>query len=101
LQFSIFVPELENLQEVLQNGLKTNFAEVDVTIIDCPDLSAAPFHLSAPGLSGDQTIVEFGGPPYLLPNVDRSKVYDLVQMIRNIKGYEDKSFFTCGAGAGE
>jgi hypothetical protein len=94
------VPELETLQEVLQKGLKASFAEVDVTVVDCPDLSVAPFHLSAPGLSGDQTLIEYGGPPYLLPSVDRSKIYDIVPMIKKIKGYENKSFFTCGAGAG-
>lgn len=56
--------------------------------------------MASSGLGGDQTIVEFGGPPYLLPLVDRSKVYDLVSLIKNIEGYETKKFFTCGAGAG-
>lgn len=69
-------------------------------IVDCPDLSKAPFHLASSGLGGDETIVEFGGPPFLLPLVDKSKVYDLVPLIRNIKGYQSKEFFTCGAGAG-
>lgn len=80
--------------------MKSNFAEVSVTIVDCPDLTQAPFHLAASGLGGDSTIVEFGGPPFLLPLVDRSKVYDLVPLLRNISGYQDKEFFTCGAGAG-
>lgn len=84
----------------MENGLKSNFAEVSVTIVDCPDLTQAPFHLAASGLGGDSTIVEFGGPPFLLPLVDRSKVYDLVPLLRNISGYQDKEFFTCGAGAG-
>lgn len=69
-------------------------------VVDCPDLRRSPFHLASSGLGGDQTIVEFGGPPYLLPLVDRSKVYDLVTLVKNIKGYETKKFFTCGAGAG-
>lgn len=81
---------------VLENGLKTNFAEASVQIVDCPDLSQCPFHLAAPGLGGDGTIVEFGGPPYLLPLVDKSKVYDLVPLLRNIGGYHSKEFFTCG-----
>lgn len=36
----------------------------------------------------------------MLPNVDRSKVYDLVSLVKNIGGYKTKEFFTCGAGAG-
>lgn len=52
------------------------------------------------GLDGDGRIVEFGGVPYLLPLVNREKVYNLVSLIKNIKGYEKKDFFVCGAGAG-
>jgi hypothetical protein len=85
---------------VIHNGLLANFAEVSVDIVDCPNLTQAPFHLAAPGLGGDGTIVEFGGPPFLLPNVDRSKVYDFVPLLRNINGYSSKELFTCGAGAG-
>lgn len=71
-----------------------------VTIVDCPDLSQCPFHLAASGLGGDATIVEFGSPVFLLPLVDKSKVYDMVPLLRNVKGYQSKEFFTCGAGAG-
>lgn len=75
---------------------------MSVEIVDCPDLSQAPFHLASFGLGGDPTIVEFGGPPFLLPLVDKTKVYDLVPLLRNISGYEsqEKEFFACGAGAG-
>lgn len=85
---------------VLENGLKSNFAEVSCEIVDSPDFTQSPFHLASSGLCGDQTIVEFGGPPFLLPTVDRSKVYDLIPVIRKINGYEKKEFFACGAGAG-
>lgn len=93
-------PTLEELCPILENGLKLNFAQVSCEIVDCPDLSQAPFHLAGKGLGGDETIVEFGGPPFLLPNVDRSKVYDLIPLIRRISGYKEKNFFICGAGAG-
>lgn len=63
-------------------------------------MSQAPFHLASSGLGGDATIVEFGGPPFLLPLVDKTKVYDLIPLVRNINGYQSKEFFTCGAGAG-
>ena len=35
-----------------------------------------------------------------MPLVDRSKIYDLVPLIKNIPGYENKEFFLAGAGAG-
>lgn len=85
---------------MLESGLKANFSEVSVEIVDCPNLSQAPFHLASSGLGGDPIIVEFGGPPFLLPLVDKTKVYDLVTLLRNISGYQNKEFFTCGAGAG-
>ena len=85
---------------MLENGLKTNFAEASVEIVDCPDLSQAPYFLAGSGLGGDPTIVEYGGPPYLIPLPDKSKVYDLVPLMRKVSGYESKEFFACGAGAG-
>jgi hypothetical protein len=35
---------------VFEKGLKANFAEVKVEIVDCPDLTRAPFNLAAAGL---------------------------------------------------
>lgn len=85
---------------MIENGLKLNFAQVTVSIVDCPDLTQAPYYLASSGLAGDETIVEFGGPPYLLPLVQRDKVYDLHSLVRNVEGFENKEFFVCGAGAG-
>ncbi len=71
---------------------------MDIQIVECPDLTAAPFHLAAPGLRGNETIVEFGAVPYLLPLVDMSKVYDLKTMLGKVTG---KDLFAIGAGAGQ
>lgn len=35
---------------VLEEGLSTNFAEVKVEVVDCPDLTQKPFLLSASGI---------------------------------------------------
>ena len=35
---------------VLNDGLKENFSTVEVTVLDCPDLTQAPFHLAAEGI---------------------------------------------------
>lgn len=34
---------------MLKEGLIKNFANVEVEIVDCPDLTQEPFALSAPG----------------------------------------------------
>lgn len=85
--------------EVLSAGLKENFEVVSVTEVECPDLTAAPYHLAANGLSGSQTIIEIGGPAFLLPIVDRTKIYNLVEISRKILT-DANSLFICGAGAG-
>lgn len=84
---------------VLLTGLKENFDEVSVDVVDCPDLTQAPYHLATSGLSGSPTIVDIGGPPYLLPNVDRSKLYDLVAVGRKLLPNANE-FAALGAGAG-
>lgn len=76
-----------------------NFAEVLVEVVDCPDLTAAPFHLAANGLGGSPTIIDVGGPPYLLPLVDRTKIYDVKQLARRVLP-NAKTIYLCGAGAG-
>lgn len=84
---------------VLSGSLKTNFDDVDVTIVDCPDLTQAPFHLAGSGLGGSSALLEIGGPPFLLPLVDRSKIYELVSICQKILP-NASDILTVGAGAG-
>ena len=44
---SIPPPPLEDILPVIEAGLKENYDEVTVEIVECPDLSKAPFHLAA------------------------------------------------------
>ena len=37
---------------VVQGGLAQNFADVEVNVVDCPDLTKSPFNLAAPGEGG-------------------------------------------------
>lgn len=70
-------------------------------MVDSPDLTKAPYFLASSGLNGDPTVMEYGENSYLLPLVNKSKVYDIVELIKLIPTYNDKEFFTCGAGAGD
>lgn len=38
---------------VLKDGLNENFAEVDVSVVDCPDLQRPPWNLVATGEGRD------------------------------------------------
>jgi len=92
-------PTLEELKGLLGTGLKKNFKEVLVEVIESPDFTCAPFHLAAKGINGNPTLLELGGPPYLLPLVDRSKLYDLKSMCQ--KAFEGQNdMLVIGAGAG-
>ncbi|CAH1170418.1 unnamed protein product [Phaedon cochleariae] len=94
---ALYVPSLTSLAETLNEGLKSNFAEVSVEVVECPDLTQEPFTLASKGLGGNPKIIELGGNPYLLPLVHKEKVYDL-KNIAKLVGSDPA--FIIGAGAG-
>ncbi|XP_049805643.1 ester hydrolase C11orf54 homolog [Schistocerca nitens] len=94
---SLYVPPLEELKKVLGSGLTSNFADVIVEVVDCPDLTQQPFTLACKGLCGKPRLVEIGGVPYLVPLVKREKLYDL-KLLGNHA--ELNPAFIIGAGAG-
>lgn len=94
----LYVPDLDELASVIQSGLQLNYKEAECTVVDCPDLTKAPYRLAAKGLCGNARLVAVGGVPYLLPLTRyKEKVYDF-QVIKdqvNLPGA-----FILGAGAG-
>uniref|UniRef100_A0A3B3Q446 Chromosome 11 open reading frame 54 n=1 Tax=Paramormyrops kingsleyae TaxID=1676925 RepID=A0A3B3Q446_9TELE len=95
-KIQLHVPKLEELCEVLQNGLKSNFADAQITVVECPDLSQDPFNFPAKGLCGSPRITDVGGVPYLIPLVQLDKVYDMNAVA---KALELPGAFILGAGA--
>ncbi|XP_074528737.1 ester hydrolase C11orf54 homolog [Halichoeres trimaculatus] len=73
----LHTPSLEELRGVLQAGLEKNFAEVQVSVVECPDLTKEPFHFPAKGLCGNPRVTDVGGVPYLIPLVKKEKEYDM------------------------
>lgn len=59
--FDAFCPPLDELVTVLQEGLKSYFAEVEVGLADCPDFSQHPYKIAVGGLHGKPTIADVGG----------------------------------------
>ena len=40
---------------VIEKGLKENFKEASVNIVDCPNLTSSPWQLAAPGKEGNRS----------------------------------------------
>lgn len=94
--------DLEAVRDALSENLKKYYAEVSVTITDCPDLSAAPYNLAGEGFGEGTSLVDLGGVPYLLPTVNREKLYDLRSVVTKSVGAENypDGWYLGGAGAG-
>ncbi|XP_005988604.1 ester hydrolase C11orf54 homolog [Latimeria chalumnae] len=95
-KFTFHFPALEELCQVLEKGLKENFAAVEVSVVDCPDLTQDPFGFPVKGICGKPRISDVGGVPYLVPVVHLDKVYDLNTVAKDM---ELPGAFILGAGA--
>ncbi|XP_061711736.1 ester hydrolase C11orf54 homolog isoform X2 [Cydia pomonella] len=97
LEKALHKPPLEEIVDVLSRALKSNFESVAVSAEVSPDLTQEPYGLTSPGLCGNEKLIELGGPPYLVPLVQRDKVYDLAELTKQQR--RDPAFLA-GAGAG-
>ena len=57
------IPPLEKVAESLNIGLKENYKEVTVKVVDCPNLKN--WGCPAEGISGNEKIIDVGGEPYM------------------------------------
>ncbi|XP_053311945.1 ester hydrolase C11orf54 homolog [Spea bombifrons] len=57
---SLHVPSLEEICEVFKSGLQKNYAEVSVSVVDCPDLTQRPYCFPVKGLRGKSRITDVG-----------------------------------------
>ena len=77
------VPGLMNAEKwqfyvsFLFQGLSLNFEDVDVSVVECPDLTQEPFNLASKGLCGNSRVLDIGGVPYLVPLAQKNKLYDM------------------------
>ncbi|KAL8591951.1 hypothetical protein ACOMHN_020429 [Nucella lapillus] len=93
----LHVPPMEDIVQVLQSGLQQTFSSVAVSVVDCPDLTQKPFSLSAKGICGKPRLADVGGPPNLVPLVNREKLYHMGDVATLV---ELPGAFMVGAGAG-
>ena len=73
-------PSLDLVCKSFQKSLTANFAECTVEVVECPDLTAAPWSLSLPGLGGDPRVADVGGVPNLIPTVKVEKQYCIYEV---------------------
>ncbi|KHJ80544.1 hypothetical protein OESDEN_19781 [Oesophagostomum dentatum] len=72
-----FKPSNSELCSVLGAALKKSFKKVHVELTKCPDLTAAPFHMTGTGFGRNMVIAEVGGLGNLYPGFHKEKHYDL------------------------
>ena len=73
-------PGLMLIAEAIQSGLQDHFASVNVTVVDCPDLTK--IGASASGICGSTKLIEFGGEPYAHNPKYRGTNFDINEMLR-------------------
>ncbi|WYZ34577.1 hypothetical protein EsH8_I_000853 [Colletotrichum jinshuiense] len=98
-KFPLSPPSLEELAERLSAPLAANFTETSVSVVECPDLRNAPFHLATEGLSGDEKIADVGGQPNLFPRPRLDSIWSMPEISKSMEMSPQKGGLI-GAGAG-
>ena len=57
------IPPLQKVADALNIGLKENYKDVNVKVVDCPNLMN--WGCPAEGISGNEKIIDVGGEPYM------------------------------------
>ena len=86
---------LKQVGEALKKGLSKNYIDVDVSIVDCPDLTK--WDCPAEGISGNQRIIDVGGEPYMHDKRFIGTEFDYEEIAKKIGS--EKSY-ALGAGSG-
>ena len=85
----------DKISEALQSGLSNNYKEVEVLIVDCPNLR--DWGCPSEGISGNQKIIDVGGEPYMHDPKFIGAEFDYEEISKMIGS--EKSY-ALGAGSG-
>tara|TARA_B100000029_G_scaffold175461_1_gene172744 strand:+ start:592 stop:1560 length:969 start_codon:yes stop_codon:yes gene_type:complete len=88
-------PSLLAMSKALDGGLKENYQEVRVDVVDCPDLKQ--WGCPAEGISGNEKIIDVGGEPYMHDPKFIGTEFDYEEISKKIGS--EKSY-ALGAGSG-
>jgi len=90
---TMWSPPLEVLAPYVRDGLEANYAQVDVEVVDCPDLRT--LGCASPGIGGSTVLLEVGGEPYAHNPRYRHVTFDMAEMACDC-GQADGSVFGAG-----
>ena len=88
-------PSLEDVKKALLIGLKENYGQVEVDVIDCPNLK--DWGCPSEGISGNEKIIDVGGEPYMHDKRFIGTEFDYEEIAKKIGS--EKSY-ALGAGSG-
>ena len=74
------VRRLDEVATAIRSGLQAHFADVDVTVVQDPDLTH--FGVATNGMGGSTALIEFGGEPYAHNPTYRGKNVDVLDMLQ-------------------
>ena len=86
---------LDEICKALQLGLSNNYKEVNVSVVDCPNLRN--WNCPAEGINGNQKIIDVGGEPYMHDPKFLGTEFDYEEISKKIGS--EKSY-ALGAGSG-
>ena len=86
---------LDKICEALQTGLSKNYKEVNVSVINCPNLRN--WDCPAEGISGNQKIIDVGGEPYMHDPKFLGTEFDYKEISKQI---DSEKSYALGAGSG-
>ena len=88
-------PSLLDMSKALDRGLKENYKEVEVGVVDC--LNLKQWGCPAEGISGNEKIIDVGGEPYMHDPKFIGAEFDYEEISKNIGSQKS---YALGAGSG-
>jgi Domain of Unknown Function (DUF1907). len=88
-------PSLDDVRKALLTGLKENYEQVNIEVVDCPNLK--DWGCPSEGISGNEKIIDVGGEPYMHDKRFIGTEFDYEEIAKNIGS--EKSY-ALGAGSG-
>lgn len=98
-KFPLSPPSLDELVQKLEAPLATNYEHATISVVQCPDLRQAPFHLATEGLCGEERVADVGGQAHLFPRPRLDKIYSMTEVAKSMEMSSERGSIL-GAGAG-
>ena len=83
-------PSLEDVKKALLTGLKENYEQVNIEIVDCPNLK--DWGCPSEGISGNEKIIDVGGEPYMHDKRFIGTEFDYEEIAKNIGSEKSYAF---------